>query len=407
MARVLQRNEREKGKRKKVGLPHFCLLTFLLFTFLGCESSNKANKTKPALAEKAGDWGPILSPDLLDHAGLQTTWDQKLPLKEGEKFASVLLLGDRLYLRSDRNYLWSLDRVTGNVVFSRSLAATGIPVLGLATYENTLISVIGNQLVELDINTGTEQRVSDLDLSIVAPPARNNRFFYIGAADRRLHVFRADDLVQTFPVTADDNSLITTILADDSLVAFGTDAGDLVGMAPDAPTKRWQFKATGVPNAKVRVGVPLAAVAGSIIRDGASFYFASTDTQVYRIDVAENTGATMIWKHQTEAVLDRSPRVTRDFVYQYAPGRGLTALAKQSGQAAWSLPEGVDLLAEAGTKAYVITKTHTLAVMDNTAGKKLLSVNFAPVTDHAANRTDARIYLVDGVGRVTCLEPTK
>ena len=387
----------------------------------GCESSHATGTpTKPAAAEKMDDSRLILSPDLLDHAGLKTTWDQKLPLKEGEKFATVTLLGDRLYLRSDRNYLWSLDRVTGTVIFSRSLAPTGIPVLGLTTYENTLISVIGNKLVELDINTGTERRVSDLKgtptqnsalgtpvLSIVAPPARNNRFFYIGAADRRLHVFRADDLVETFSVTADDDSLITTVLADDSFVAFGTDAGDLVGMTPEAPTKLWQFKAT-------------AAVAGSIVRDGGSFYVASTDTQVYRIDVAENTGATgtptqnsalgtatMVWKHQTEAVLDRAPLVTKDFVYQYAPGRGLTALAKQSGQAAWSLPEGIDLLAEAGPKAYVITKTHTLAVMDNATGKKLFSVNFAPVTDHAANTTDARIYLVDGVGRVTCLEPIK
>ena len=45
--------------------------------------------------------------------------------------------------------------------------------------------------------------------------------------------------------------------------------------------------------------------------------------------------------------------------------------------------------------------------MDNAAGKKLFSVNFAPVTDHAANTTDARIYIMDGTGRVTCLEPTK
>ena len=117
---------------------------------------------------------------------------------------------------------------------------------------------------------------------------------------------------------------------------------------------------------------------------------------MYRVDVAEDSGRDDVWKYQTEAVLDRAPRVTKDFVYQYAPGRGLTAIAKQTGQAAWSLPEGVDLLAEAGTKAYVITKIHTLAVMDNATGKKLFSVNFAPVTDHAANTTDARIYLADG-----------
>ena len=371
-------------------------LTFLAVCIsgLGVSGCGSSDKAKPALAEKSDGASLMISPDLLDHAGLKTTWEQKLPLKDGEQFASVTLLGDRLYLRSDRNYLWSLDRAKGDVVFSRSIAPTGIPVLGLVAYENSLISVIGNKLVELDINSGKEQRVSDLDLSIVAPPVRNNQFFYIGAADRRLHVFHADNLVQTFPVTADDDSLITTVLADDSFVAFGTHAGDFVGMAPDAPTKLWQFKAT-------------EAVAGPIIRDGSSFYFASTDTQVYRVDVAENTGATMTWKYQTEAVLDRPPRVTRDFVYQYAVGRGLTAIAKQSGKAAWSLPEGVDLLAEAGTKTYVITKTRTLTVMDNTAGKKLFSVNFAPVTDHAANTTDARIYIMDGTGRVTCLEPTK
>ena len=363
----------------------------------GCGSDQAAKPDSAGKAKESSQarWhgsSQILAPDLLDHAGLKTTWDQKLPLKEGEKFVSVTLLGDRLYLRSDRNYLWSLDRAKGNVVFSRSIAPTGIPVLGLTAYENSLISVVGNKLVELDINSGREQRVSDLELSIVAPPVRNNEFFYVGAADRRLHVFQAKDLVRIFPVTADDDSLITTVVADDSFVAFGTSAGDLVGMAPDAPKKLWQFKAP-------------EAVSGAVIRDGSSFYFASTDTNVYRVDVTEGTGATMAWKYQTEAVLDRPPQVTKDFVYQYAVGRGLTAIAKQTGKAAWSLPEGMDLLAEAGARAYVITKTHTLAVMDNATGKKLFSVNFAPVTKHAANTTDARIYIMDETGRVACLEP--
>jgi len=165
-----------------------------------------------------------------------------------------------------------------------------------------------------------------------------------------------------------------------------------VGMMPDAPKKLWAFKAP-------------RAVAGPVIRDGNSFYFASKDTNVYRVDVADGGGAGLAWKYQTEAVLDRPPRMTKDFVYQYALGRGLTAIAKQTGKAAWSLPEGIDLLAEAGARAYVITKNHTLAVMDNAAGRKLFAVNFAPVTDHAANTIDARIYLMDSTGRVTCLEP--
>ncbi len=365
----------------------------------GCESS-QATRSSAAKESPAGvshnpsprGSGTMLSPNLLDHANLRSVWDLTLPLKNREKFVAIALLGDRLYLRSDQNYLWSLDRAKGEVVFSRSIAAPGIPVLGLTPYENTLISVIGNRLVELDIGSGREQRVSDLELSIVAPPVRNGEFFYVGAADRRLHVFRVKDLVRIFPVTADDDSLVTTVVADDNLVAFGTDAGDLVGMAPDAPKKLWAFKAP-------------RAVAGPVIRDGNSFYFASFDTNVYRVDVAEGGVAGLAWKYQTEAVLDRAPAVTKDFVYQYAVGRGLTAIAKQTGKAAWSLPEGIDLLAEVGTRAYVITKDRTLTVMDNAAGKKLFAVNFAPVTHHAANTMDARIYLMDDTGRVTCLEP--
>ncbi len=355
----------------------------------GCESERATREPLPPSVKGPGS---ILSASLLDHAGLKTGWEQMLPLKEGEKLVSVTLLGNRLYLRSDQNYLWSLDRVKGDIIFSRSVAAPGIPLLGLVAYEDNLITVIANKLVELDINSGKERRVSNLGVSIVAPPARNNQFFYVPGAKNRLHVFDANNLVHLFPVAADDDSLITTVVADDTFIAFGTQAGDLVGMAPDAPTKLWQFKAP-------------EAVASSLVRDGSSFYFASVDTNVYRVDVAEGKSATLAWKYQCEAILDRAPLVTNDFVYQYAVGRGVSAIAKQTGKAAWSMPEGLDLLAEAGNRAYVLTKDRTLTVMDNVTGKRLFSVNFAPVAHHAANTMDARIYIMDGTGRVACLEP--
>ena len=115
----------------------------------------------------------------------------------------------------------------------------------------------------------------------------------------------------------------------------------------------------------------------------------------------------MAWRFQTESVLDRAPRVTEGFVYQYALGRGLTAIDKPTGRTAWALPEGLDLLAEAEGKAYVITTVHTLVVMDNVTGKRLYSVNCAPVIGHASNTDDARIYVADELGRIACLEPVR
>lgn len=368
------------------------LAVSLLWSGLPSQGAAAKKNAAPVVVEKASDW--LLSPELLEHARLKTVWQQTLPVKAGEKFDVITLLGDRLYLRSDRNYMWSLDAAKGDVIFSRSVSHENVPVLGLVGYGDRIISVVGNQLTECSNITGTEQRVADLELSIVAPPVRNEQFFYIAAADRRLHALRAHDLVRIFKVAAEDDSLITTVVAEDNLVVFGTSEGDVVAILADAPKKLWQFKAP-------------EAVVGSIVRDGDSFYFACKDTNVYRIDMTETMRAGMTWKFQTESVLDRSPLVTDGFVYQYAPGRGLTAIDKQQGRAIWSLSEGLDLLAESDGKAYVITKNRTLVVMDNSAGKKLYSVNCASVIGHASNTQSARMYIVDGRGRVACLEPTR
>jgi outer membrane protein assembly factor BamB len=249
-------------------------------------------------------------------------------------------------------------------------------------------------MVQLDVETGVEKQVIDLGLSVVAPPVRNSKFFYVSDADRRLRALRAKDMVRLFQVAAENDSLITTILADEEKIVFGTDAGNLIGVKADGPRKLWEFKAVD-------------AIAGPVIPDANSYFFADKDMSVYRVDVDASFKVDLAWKYPTEGVLDRSPRVTKDVVYQYAFARGLTAINKQSGRTIWALREGVDLLAEAAGKAYVITSEKTLAVMDNATGRKLFWVNFGPVVNHAANTVDAKIYVADAQGHVACLAPVR
>ncbi|RPJ36193.1 MAG: hypothetical protein EHM35_08560, partial [Planctomycetaceae bacterium] len=63
----------------------------------------------------------FISKDLLDHAGLSLVWQNALPVKKGEKLETMQLLNERLYIRSDRNYTWSLGRNDGKIVFSRAI----------------------------------------------------------------------------------------------------------------------------------------------------------------------------------------------------------------------------------------------------------------------------------------------
>jgi outer membrane protein assembly factor BamB len=319
----------------------------------------------------------LVSPELLEHARLKIQWETKLPIRATERLERLFILGNHIYALSDHNYVVSLNRETGNVIFNRSFAPAGLTMLGLELYKDELISVIGNRLVEIDPEFGKELRSKSLEFSVTCPAVRNSSFFYLAGVDRRLRALRARDKVKLFEVAAEKT--ITSVIADDHFVVFATDAGNVTSMTPDKPNRLWRFEAGD-------------GIVGPMVRDGESLFAASKDTYVYKLN--------LVWKYQTGGILDASPRVTREVVYQYVRYRGLSAIDKNSGTLIWQLPGGVDLLAEANGKAYVITNAGTLVVMDNKKAKRLHSVNFASVSKYGANVTDSKIYIADETGRI-------
>jgi outer membrane protein assembly factor BamB len=348
-------------------------------------------------AEGGSRW--LVSPELLEHAKLELLWQKELPMKETESLSRLFVLGSRVYTLSDLNYMFCLDSKKGNVIFSRPFAPRGFPVLGLELYEDEvvseLISIIGGRLLEINPEFGTEIKATRVGFGVTCPAARNGSNFYLAGADRRMHTLRAEDKVHLFEAAASSDSLITSIVAGDDCVVFGTDAGNVVSVAPDAPKGLWQFDAAD-------------GIIGPIVRDGESLFFASKDTNVYRVDIvyrAEASARKLVWKYQAAAVLDKAPRVTPDVVYQYVRYKGLEAIDRKSGKFMWQVPEGVDLLAESGGKAYVIGKKGKLVVMDNKRAKRLYSVNFARVSRYVANVGDSKIYVAGKDGRVACIKP--
>jgi outer membrane protein assembly factor BamB len=337
----------------------------------------------------------LVSPKLLEHANLKILWENELSIKNTESLEQLFILGDNIYAVSNRNYMVSLNKENGDIIFREIVAPEGLPIAGLKLYGDELISIVGTKLIVIDPQSGNQLNSVDVGFGIACPAARNSSFFYLSGTDKRLHTLRANDMVQIFEVAADNDSMITSIIAHDISVIIGTDAGNVISITPDRPRKLWQFDAAG-------------GIAGPIVRDGMSLFFASKDTNVYRVDmVGLPLKRQLIWKYQTAGVLDSEPRVTQQVIYQNVLGKGLTAIDKQSGQFIWSVPGGVDLLVEAKDRAYVITKNRKLVVMDNLSSKKLYSANFAEVTRHTTNITDSKIYIADERGRIACLQPVK
>jgi outer membrane protein assembly factor BamB len=250
-------------------------------------------------------------------------------------------------------------------------------------------------VVQVDPDSGVESITVNLGKGMTCPAARNSSHFYLAGVDNRLHVLRADDRVQTFEVAADSDSTITSVLADDYFVIFATAAGEVISLVPNRPNRLWQFNA-------------FDAIAGPVVRDYMSLFFASKDTNVYRLDMVPGPERRrLVWKYQAPGVLEEAPRVTQTVVYQHVRSKGVVAIDKQAGSLLWSAPGGLDLLAESRRKAYVITEAGTLVVMDNATGKKLYDVNFAGILKYAANAVDDKIYIADKRGRMACLQPVE
>lgn len=372
----------------------FVVLASVLVLSAGPSCSTWRGLSGRSAGPQTGHEQPGLSiwPKLLEHANLEIIWDRELMLEKNETLERLDVVGDRIYALSNLNNLCSLDRRKGNVVFTRPFGGPGFAVLGLQMYEQRLISIVGDRLVEVDPEFGRELRGLQLEFGVTCPVARNGGFFYIAGADRRLRVMRAKDQVKLFEVAAENDSLITSVFADDGLAVFATDAGNVIAITPDRRTKLWQFDASD-------------GIVGPIVRDAQWLYVSSRDTYVYKLDVL--TGSPPVWGYQTGAILDRGPVVTERAVYQYVRNKGLTAIDKQTGKSLWQVEKGSALLAEAGRNAYVITSEGELVVMDSERQKRLYSVNLAGVSRYATNMTDSHIYVADEFGRIICLRPTE
>ncbi len=357
-------------------------LLLVSFLFFG-------NAVRCVAAEADSLW--LVSPELLKHAKLEIVWQAELVFEEGEHLRDLYILGNRIYALSDRNYIVSLDRAKGGVIFERSFGAVGLRIVGLELYNDELFSIVGSELVEVNPEFGTERGSLPLEFGAVCPPARNSSYFYLSGNDGRIHTLRAEDKVQVFEAAAGNDSMITSIIADENFIVFGTEAGNVISITPDGPRRLWQFDAAG-------------GIAGPIIRAGESLFFASKDTNIYRIDMVDTSTCEFVWKHQTAAMLDRAPRVTPEVVYQHVLYKGLFAINRESGKAMWEVPGGIDLLVESAGKAYVIGKGR-LVVMDNKKGKRLYSVNFAGISKYASNTSDTKIYIANKTGRIACLKP--
>ncbi len=366
--------------------------TLVLFTVCGC--IYQSGTVRVAATDKPV-WPPmaehLLSQKQLAGSELEIVWQNELPIKQGESVDRLIILGDKLCVLSNRNFLTALNRDNGVVVFSRVFVEPEFPLTGLGSYQDELFTIESRRLVEMNPQTGADTKVTLLDYTVACPPVRNSSFFYIAGTDGHVRAFRAADMVKMFEVGAPDKSAITSVAAEEEFVIFTTDSGLCISFAANAPKYLWQFNAEG-------------GIVEPVVKNAESVFFASKDTYVYRFEAATGKFA---WKCPMGERLQQGPDVTAKCAYQYSRDKGLAAIDKASGKILWRLPEGKRLIAEAGDKAYLAAGADRIIVANIGKDKQQSEISIPGASKYAVNIIDSKIYVADDKGRIACLKPAK
>lgn len=340
------------------------------------------------------DQGPLVDSSILDQAGLQLRWQTYVPVKPAEQIDSLYVFGKYLYAITDSNYLFCVNRENGSVRFLLRIASPGLPVWKPFFYEEKLWFMVGNELLVLDPFSGaikTTQRFDNIGRSNISRIGRNSTHLFIAGSERRLNAINLDGFWREFQVTADDDSIINSLVVNDNRLIFATDTGSVVCITADGPQKLWQYDIIG-------------SIQAPLVRDEQAVYVSTLSTKVYKLDVA--TGKPL-WNDSfnTAAPLYSSLNIGEEVLYQPAGEMGLYAIDKEKGSRRWHLENGVGLVSESGSRAYVMTKPAILVVMDNSKNEAIYKLNFAQVTDFAYNGFDEMIYVSDEQGRIAAIRP--
>jgi len=334
---------------------------------------------------------PLVSSLTLEQAGLKTLWQKKLPLGKNEKVGKIYVTDELLYVSTDQNYFYAIDRKKGIIKFIVQPAAAKQPLFGPTFYAGRLLFMVGKKLIILDPALKGITKSKQLDIladAAVFAPVRNTEYFYIAGGDKRLYVFNAEDYSRKFTVSADDDSVINSIIADDEFLIVSTLSGNIIRFKLKTPDRIWQRDVGGIKT-------PLK-------REGKWLYVSSVNAKVSKIDMQTSQNG---WLMDFVAGEELTTPVTigKQFIYQYAGKKGLYAIGKKTGKKLWQLTNATGLMAESGSIAYVFEKPSRLIVMDNKKPTKIFSLNLANVDIFATNTIDEKIFVSDYRGRIMAI----
>ena len=146
-----------------------------------------------------------------------------------------------------------------------------------------------------------------------------------------------------------------------------------------------------------------AAVTADLVVDDFALYVASTDTRLYAL---EPSSGRIKWRYPAEVALRQPPLVTKEWVYQVVPGRGLAALQKTAAgeyrTPVWTAANVTKALSADDRFVYAIEGRDRMVALGRDDGAVKFSV--AGAFDYFIAGPDQTLYAVTDAGAIVSFQ---
>lgn len=331
---------------------------------------------------------PMFDPQFLAQANMQSLWESRFTLNKNEEIANIWDVDGRVYICTSDNYLYCFDADNGQYLFSYPVASPGLPAYKPTVTGDSITMVAANKIIKMDPDFGTILGTYDPGLTVVCPVVQCKDRMFIATGEKTIHALRSKDKLPLYKVSADSDSAVTSLLANNTYVYFATDKGNVIAFVSSSKKKRWQYNAVG-------------AIEAPLVKDKTHIYASSKDSNVYKISILNGK---VDWLFRSGGSMNTSARIGKDAIYQFVDYKGLYAIDKKTGKQLWLLPNATDVLTECAGNAYVYTKDKTLAVIENATGKVLRKLNFSPINSYVANGQNCTMFVADDTGKISAIK---
>ncbi len=330
--------------------------------------------------------------EMIEKAHLKDIWMvNQLPIGHAGRVKIIFYRDKKLFAIDNRNVIYAMDGMSGVIQWSERLGKIGGSCSRPYFYQDQMLFVVDNEIVSLRLVNGEIVYRHTVDFTPTTNAARNDDKIFIGGNQRRFYALRMSDGIPVWQSNQPASPTGRLDLADDK-VFFTCLNGTLYAS--------WASKRELVWSRATEGETP------GVIVDNQQCFLPSSDTVLYCFAVADGN---LIWKFHAGGSLMTLPVLTEKHVYQHVDQTSMVCLDRQSedikGSMRWRLPEGKTFLAEKENLSYHLTLDHRLVIMDNVAGKKILSFYVPGLDIGVVNNEDDMIFLANSRGTILALQP--